>query len=679
MIRTTIPIVVLLLAYVLPGSGISHGDTISPYPIEYISSMHWTGMGLMAFQGDYAFYATDHGFVVVNIADPANSFEVTKFEFPDQKGARDLKAVGDYLYCTTGSPAEFYVFDISDIETPQLIGECDIAVDLVGKDLVVDGNRAYVSGYYEDIITIDISVPSAPAPISTIETARVVSMEIIGSMICVGRMDGFDIYDISDPVNAVLLFSHGPTGTIYDFEYGAPYLYVSDGDMGVWVFDATDPSDLELVSWMDQDGYVLSIIYHLGYLYATSGSTNIRIYDVTDPTNPVYTTYIHSWTWTIYKHGDLLITDEINAKFVTFDISSPPSATMLGVYQGPSPGVDFAEVNGDHAFVLASGLHVYNISVPTEPYLESTVPLTGPRGIEIVGNIALIAGQDGFFAYDISDPSSPVLETHLPITVVSFDVEGDIAACVSATTLNLVDISDPSAPFVIGTSAEIYPGLDVALQGNYAYVTQRIGFDSDLLIFDISNPSTPQLVSTYFDDTADFIGLQPAGEYLYLSTDNYIHTLDISDPMNVHSVKMLSGGATRFELDGDYLYAASGYSGLRIYDVFYPESPQLLNTFNTAGVAQGIQFDGDLAVVADQTAAELFHLAKPVLMIGDANRSGGIDIDDVVHLLDFIFASGEWPLPVRTGDFNCDNAIDIDDVVSLIAYIFAGGEAPCDQ
>jgi hypothetical protein len=68
---------------------------------------------------------------------------------------------------------------------------------------------------------------------------------------------------------------------------------------------------------------------------------------------------------------------------------------------------------------------------------------------------------------------------------------------------------------------------------------------------------------------------------------------------------------------------------------------------------------------------------------GDANGSGGdpaVDIDDVVFLINYVFAGGPEPCPPQAGDANCagDPSVDIDDIVYLINYIFAGGPAPCD-
>jgi len=64
-------------------------------------------------------------------------------------------------------------------------------------------------------------------------------------------------------------------------------------------------------------------------------------------------------------------------------------------------------------------------------------------------------------------------------------------------------------------------------------------------------------------------------------------------------------------------------------------------------------------------------------IIGDADGSGGIDIDDVVYLIAYIFTGG--PAPVTSlccGDADGSGGVDIDDVVYLVAYIFTGGPAP---
>jgi hypothetical protein len=64
---------------------------------------------------------------------------------------------------------------------------------------------------------------------------------------------------------------------------------------------------------------------------------------------------------------------------------------------------------------------------------------------------------------------------------------------------------------------------------------------------------------------------------------------------------------------------------------------------------------------------------------GDCDGSGGIDIDDVVFLINYIFGDGPPPDPIDAGDADCSGDVDIDDATYLIAYIFSSGPEPPDE
>jgi hypothetical protein len=86
--------------------------------------------------------------------------------------------------------------------------------------------------------------------------------------------------------------------------------------------------------------------------------------------------------------------------------------------------------------------------------------------------------------------------------------------------------------------------------------------------------------------------------------------------------------------------------------------------------------DSDDPPTTDERSFTL-SVVEPSAPRGDCDGSGEIDIDDVVYLIAYIFASGPPPDPLTAGDVDCSGEIDIDDVVYLIAYIFTGGPAPC--
>jgi hypothetical protein len=66
-----------------------------------------------------------------------------------------------------------------------------------------------------------------------------------------------------------------------------------------------------------------------------------------------------------------------------------------------------------------------------------------------------------------------------------------------------------------------------------------------------------------------------------------------------------------------------------------------------------------------------------VLLHGDADLSGEIDIDDVVAIINIIFGGGDVFGPLLIADCDCSHSVDVDDVVYLVQYIFNSGPFPC--
>jgi hypothetical protein len=64
-------------------------------------------------------------------------------------------------------------------------------------------------------------------------------------------------------------------------------------------------------------------------------------------------------------------------------------------------------------------------------------------------------------------------------------------------------------------------------------------------------------------------------------------------------------------------------------------------------------------------------------LCGDYDGSSGVDIADVVHLIQFIFTHGSPLLDGRSGDVDCDGGPTIADAVYMISYVFTHGAPPC--
>ncbi len=69
-----------------------------------------------------------------------------------------------------------------------------------------------------------------------------------------------------------------------------------------------------------------------------------------------------------------------------------------------------------------------------------------------------------------------------------------------------------------------------------------------------------------------------------------------------------------------------------------------------------------------------FHFAASAC--GDANLDGGINILDVVYIINYKYKAGPPPLQLELCDVNHDGSVNILDIVYIINYKYKGGPAP---
>lgn len=107
----------------------------------------------------------------------------------------------------------------------------------------------------------------------------------------------------------------------------------------------------------------------------------------------------------------------------------------------------------------------------------------------------------------------------------------------------------------------------------------------------------------------------------------------------------------------------------------------------TTGVVSGVSSDTGLFTfkvrAADvgyptfvDTAQYTIHLTPAAGRPGDANNDGGVNVGDIVFMINFTFKSGPAPLVRAFGDVNSDCVLNVGDAVYLVNFIFKGGPAP---
>ncbi|HEX7401390.1 MAG TPA: dockerin type I repeat-containing protein, partial [candidate division Zixibacteria bacterium] len=89
-------------------------------------------------------------------------------------------------------------------------------------------------------------------------------------------------------------------------------------------------------------------------------------------------------------------------------------------------------------------------------------------------------------------------------------------------------------------------------------------------------------------------------------------------------------------------------------------------------------FKPDLAVSNWEAANIIFKNIAPAYVAGDVNRSGEVEVGDIVFLINYLYRADSPPNITQGGDPNNDCIIDVADVIYLINYLYKGGPAPLE-
>ena len=142
----------------------------------------------------------------------------------------------------------------------------------------------------------------------------------------------------------------------------------------------------------------------------------------------------------------------------------------------------------------------------------------------------------------------------------------------------------------------------VTLAGHYAYVAAT----DNIVVVDLDDPLNPALAAVIPIRGATATALQ--FRYLFVTDPTGLRVVDVTDPREpriVQGAHVPLDAAYRVYVARTYAYVAAGSSGLAIIDVWNPESPVLLETYN----ANGAIVDARDVVVASTNASLFAYLA----------------------------------------------------------------------
>ncbi len=344
-------------------------------------------------------------------------------------------------------------------------------------------------------------------------------------------------------------------------------------------------------------------------------------------------------------------------------------------------------VSGHHAFVADEvGLHILDISDPSLPLPVADLPLSGARSVVVQADYAYLANDEfGFFTVNLTEIDSPWIEgSHfIAGSPCHVEVEGNRAYVTAELEgLYVLDIADPADPILLAQHDTPDRAMDVEVQGDYAFIADFqhlvvVDLNSGSLAMDRGDRPGPSLVS---------IALRGDRAYL-LDTTFGVFVYDISDPLSPQYVTYLSsGGSGGLEVEGDRLYAGSGY-GLEIFDLANPDEPSLIGTLNTSWAPRGIDVQDDFVylAIAERSLLDIADISNPSHPEPLASIWLTGSVEHLALKEPFAFVAARWAglytidlsepsSPVIVGDHDVlDYAYHID-IVGNLAYVAGAGD-----
>lgn len=599
---------------------------------------------------------------------------------------------GDHAYI--GEGPRLAILNISQPSSPFEVGQKLLLPGMV-KDIALRGNYAYVAAGEAGLRIIDVSNPTAPSEVGFADTPWIATSIALAENFAYIADDwtGLRIIDIADPANPVEVGAYDTPGQAFSVAVAGNMAYVTDGE-GLRILDVSDPTTPTDVSFQFVWGTAYGVAVAGNYAYVSEGglsSDGLRVINIANPAEPVVVGSVdtdgYSNNVTVVGNYAYVISYSYGLRII--NVANPAEPVVVGSIETPGYTEGLA-VAGNFAYVAANfrGLRIINVAnlaVPVEVG-SYEAPLRLVYDVVVVSNYAYVGGygDNGYclLVIDIADPSAPVVVGSVDMEDFSTDiaVSGNFAYVTSyGTGLLVIDITNPVTPVVIGSVTTIQNTRGVTVVGNYAYVTGD-GLDDreGLSIIDISNPVFPNVVG--FAGTYAAQQVVVAGNYAYVTNSKLgLRIFDISNPATPVEVGFIDtpGRAFGIAVEGNHAYIADDQEGLRIINIANPANPVEVGHYDTPAFAIEVIVAGDYAYVGDhQSGLRIIDISNPVAPVeaefydtpGYAGSvelaNGNIYIGDYIGgLLILRFNSGNQQTYTISGKVTLQNGTPLQGVV----------------
>jgi hypothetical protein len=309
-----------------------------------------------------------------------------------------------------------------------------------------------------------------------------------------------------------------------------------------------------------------------------------------------------------------------------FDITIP-SYTELAADMLPVSGFNLhLAIHGNYAFITNTdqGLQVVDISDPSNPSMVWSNPPAYYSVLASEGNyLYIIDNQSQMNVFDISNPVLPVNVGSITFSFPFYDISDMNAdgGYVYITTslpgsLRIIDVTDPTQPTQVSEFSQYVDLWGVDVSNGYAYTADQFAYPSRIIIFNVSDPLNPVITGSldYYSQPPSPWKAYIYGDVLFVGDimEPYISLVDVSDPSNPTEIsqQMIADKFAGIYVTSDFVYLATQYDGLHIYENPFGIVPVELTSFTAAG-------NGNNVILSWHTATETNNKGFEILRSGN--------------------------------------------------------------
>jgi hypothetical protein len=507
---------------------------------------------------------------------------------------RDIWIDGNYAYLASNQNG-MNIFDISNPNiAPVWVGRYKAPTSVAG---VAESNGyAVITGWEgggDGITILDVHNPANPTFVKSIDLNDVLVFDLFvsgGYAYLAGWTEGLLIVDIDPPESASVVKTVAPPASSYcnDVCVSGNYAYLAAGFPGVSVIDITDPLTASIVTTIDTFN-ANSVAVQDGYAYVTNGVADVAIIDL-DPLGSA--SVVREFDFGSSSSTDGVAVKGNYAYFAgggvgvkVVDISTPETADVVQTVITPAWPGDVA-ISGNRAFVTDpdAGLFVLDITTPISASISSPVYTVGRgQGMCVDGGYAYVANYTaGLYILDID----PINQTRIIRTIdtpgissPAYDVavkDGYAYLTVAYVGLQIIDVDPPQDAWVVNTIPTSTDMHGLTIEGNYAYVTNG----NNLQIVDISTPASASIIkSVPIPGNGYDVAIIDGYACVANLGGYYFSVVDIDPPDTAALVKTVScQSSNRVAAISGYAFATG--PGFKVFDIDPPESTSQIFIYN---------------------------------------------------------------------------------------------------